>query len=68
MEQLIGGSTMTPVDKQIKWNERSGLLNCEEYQRQDLTELDTPPKLFMRRFLNGVSQEFIDKLLKEEGI
>ena len=57
-----------PVDKQIKWNERSGLLDLEMPERQDLDELETPPKLFMRKFLNGISQEFINKLLKEEGV
>ena len=56
-----------PVDKQIKWNERSALLNCEEYQRQDLTELDTPPKLFMRRLFNA-PKEVISNLLKLEEI
>ena len=58
---------MMPVDKQIKWNERSGLLNCDKYQKKDLTKLETPPKSYLRR-LYGVSQEFIDNLLKEEGI
>lgn len=57
-----------PVDKQIKWNERSGLLDLEMPERQDLDELETPPKLFMRKFLNGISQEFINKLLEEEGV
>ena len=56
-----------PVDKQIKWNEGSALINCDKYQRQDLTELDTPPKLFMRRLFNA-PKEVISNLLKLEEI
>ena len=56
-----------PVDKQIKWNERSGLLDLEMPERQDLTELDTAPKLFMRRLFNA-PKEVISNLLKLEEI
>ena len=56
-----------PVDKQIKWNERSGLLDLEMPERQDLTEVDTPPKLFMRRLFNA-PKEVISNLLKLEEI
>ena len=58
---------MMPVDKQIKWNERSGLLDLEMPESQDLDELETPPKLFMRRLFNA-PKEVISNLLKLEEI
>ena len=58
-----------PVDKQIKWNERSGLLDLEMPERQDLDELETPPKLFMREWFNMPRQAIkyvIEKYEREE--